>query len=127
VLGVLAGFAFGLINTASRVLPSLAPGDLLTDPASYVIPAAGLCAVLFYNTTLQRESVVAASAGTIVGQTIFPPAVGLTLLDDETKAGYGALAVTGFLLAILGALLLTRFGDLSEDTPSPPARAARAG
>ena len=127
-LGVLAGCAFGLINTASRVLPSLAPGDLLTDPATYVIPSAGMCAVLFYNTALQRESVVAASAGTIVGQTIFPTVVGLTLLDDETRAGHGPLAITGFLLAVLGALLLTRFGDLSEDTPSvPPAPPPRVG
>ena len=115
-LGLLAGFAFGLVNLASRVLPSLSPGDLIADPATWVLPSAGLCAVLFYNTALQREAVVAASAGTIVGQTVFPTVVGLALLGDDTREGYGPLALAGFVVAIVGTLLLTRFGDLSEDS-----------
>jgi hypothetical protein len=119
-LGLLAGFAFGLVNLASRVLPSLSPGDLVTDPAAWVLPSAGFCAVLFYNTALQRESVVAASAGTIVGQSIFPTAVGLTMLGDATRTGFEPLALSGFVVAILGALLLARFGDLSEDTRTEP-------
>jgi hypothetical protein len=72
--------------------------------------------VLFYNTALQRESVIAASAGTIVGQTIFPTAVGFTLLGDDTRPGFTPLALAGFGVAVLGALLLARFGDVSEDT-----------
>lgn len=124
-LGLLAGCAYGLINLASRVLPSLSPGDLVTDPATWVIPSAGFCAVLFYNTALQRESVVAASAGTIVSQTVFPAAIGLILLGDETRAGFQPLAITGFLLAVVGSLLLTRFGDLSEDNSTAPTRRTR--
>jgi drug/metabolite transporter (DMT)-like permease len=119
-LGLLAGFAFGLVNLASRVLPSLSPADLITDPATWVLPTAGFCAVLFYNTALQRESVVAASAGTVVGQTIFPTAVGLALLGDDTRAGFEPLAVAGFVVAVVGALLLARFGDLAEDTRTVP-------
>ena len=127
-LGVLAGCAYGVINLASRVLPSLSPGDLITDPATWVIPSAGFCAVLFYNTALQRASVVAASAGTIVSQTVFPAAIGLILLGDATREGFEPLAVVGFLLAVVGSLLLTRFGDLSEDSPasSSPRRAIHA-
>jgi drug/metabolite transporter (DMT)-like permease len=125
-LGLLAGFAFGMVNLASRVLPSLSPGDLITDPATWAVPSAGLCAVLFYNTALQRESVVAATAGSDVGQTIFPTAVGFALLGDDTRQGFEPLAAAGFLLAVLGALLLARFGDLSEDSPptapEPPRR-----
>lgn len=116
-LGSLAGLAFGLVNVASRVLPSLSPADLATDPAIYAIPLAGACAVLFYNTALQWESVVAASAGTIVGQTAFPAAVGLLLLGDDTRPGYEAPGIVGFVLAVVASLLLARFGDLSEDTP----------
>lgn len=115
-LGLLAGFAFGLVNLAGRVLPSLSPGHLVVDPATWVLPSAGFCAVLFYNTALQRESVVAASAGTVVGQTIFPTAVGFALLGDDTREGFGPLAYAGFAVALLGAFLLARFGDLSEDT-----------
>jgi hypothetical protein len=115
-LGVLAGFAFGLINTASRVLPSLAPGDLITDPATYVIPTAGLCAVLFYNTALQRESVVASSAGTVVGQTIFPTAVGFAVLGDNTREGFAPLAFAGFAVSLPRRLPAGALRDLSEDT-----------
>jgi drug/metabolite transporter (DMT)-like permease len=128
-LGLLSGCAYGVINLASRVLPSLSPGALISDPATWVIPSAGFCAVLFYNTALQRASVVAASAGTIVSQTVFPAAVGLILLGDATRAGFQPLAIVGFLLAVVGSLLLTRFGDLSEDSspaPSHPPRPVRA-
>lgn len=127
-LGLLAGFMFGLVNLCSRVLPGFAPSDLIADPAFWAMPCAGLCAMLFYNTALQRESVVAASAGTIVGQTIFPAAVGLALLDDHTRAGFAGMAIAGFAVAVLGTLLLTRFGDLSEDAPAPePDRAPVPG
>jgi hypothetical protein len=71
--------------------------------------------------------VVAASAGTIVGQTIFPTAVGFALLGDDTREGFHPLAVAGFAVALLGALLLARFGNLSEDTRTeshdPPSKA----
>jgi drug/metabolite transporter (DMT)-like permease len=124
-LGLLSGCAYGVINLASRVLPSLSPGALVSDPATWVIPSAGFCAVLFYNTALQRASVVAASAGTIVSQTVFPAAVGLLLLGDATRAGFQPLAVIGFLLAVVGSLLLTRFGDLSEDSSPAPSHPPR--
>jgi drug/metabolite transporter (DMT)-like permease len=121
-LGLLAGFAFGLVNLCSRVLPNFEPGVLLTAPTFYAMPLAGLCALLFLNTALQRESVVAASAGTILGQTIFPAAVGLVALGDHTRDGLMPLAIAGFVVALVGTLLLTRFGDLSEDE----GRAARS-
>lgn len=117
-LGCLAGLAFGLVNLGSRMIPSFAPADLLAEPAAWMLPFAGLCALLFYNTALQRESVVAASAGTIVGQTTFPAIVGLVALGDHTRPGFQTLATVGFVVAVLGALLLTRFGDLSEDIPA---------
>ncbi|HEY2193905.1 MAG TPA: hypothetical protein VGH76_16635 [Actinomycetospora sp.] len=114
-LGLLAGFAFGLVNLCSRVLPSFEPAVLLTAPSFYAMPLAGLCALLFLNTALQRESVVAASAGTILGQTIFPAAIGLVALGDHTRDGFTSLAIAGFVVALVGTLLLTRFGDLAED------------
>lgn len=125
-LGLLAGFGFGLVNVASRVLTSFAPGDLIRDPAVYVLPLAGFWAFLFYATALQRESVIAATAGTVAGQTIFPALVGLLLLGDETRPGFEVLAGTGFGVTVGCAVALARFGDLSEDTPSPPAVKAAA-
>lgn len=119
-LGLLAGFAFGLVNLCSRVLPAFTPSVLVGQPTLWAMPVAGLCALLFLNTALQRESVVAASAGTILGQTIFPAAVGLVALGDHTRTGLAPLAIAGFVVAIGGMLLLTRYGDLSEDNAGPP-------
>ena len=115
-LGLLAGFSFGLVNLCSRVLPSFSPAALVVEPTLWAMPVAGLCALLFLNTAFQRESVVAASAGTILGQTIFPAAVGLFALGDHTRDGFTLPAVAGFVVALAGTLLLTRFGDISEDT-----------
>ncbi len=122
-LGFLAGCAFGLVNLCSRVLPDFSPSVLVAQPTLWAMPVAGLCALLFLNTAFQRESVVAASAGTILGQTIFPAAVGLFALGDHTRDGFAPLAVTGFVVALAGTLLLTRFGDLSEDDRAPSSRA----
>jgi drug/metabolite transporter (DMT)-like permease len=118
-LGLLAGFSFGLVNLCSRVLPDFSPATLVGQPTFWAMPAAGLCALLFLNTAFQRESVVAASAGTILGQTFFPTAVGLFALGDHTRDGFAPLAVAGFVVALAGTLLLTRFGDISEDSRAP--------
>jgi hypothetical protein len=126
-LGLLAGFSFGLVNLCSRVLPSFSPLDLVAQPTLWAMPAAGLCALLFLNTAFQRESVVAASAGTILGQTIFPAAVGLFALGDHTRNGYAPLAIAGFVVALAGTLLLTRFGDISEDNRAPSPATATEG
>ena len=120
-LGLLAGCGFGLTSLASRVVQPTSILALATDPATYVLPTAGFLAFLFYATALQRESVTAATAGTVVGQTLFPGLIGLLVLGDEVSSG--ALALLGFLITIAGALTLARFGDVSEDTATvSPAR-----
>jgi drug/metabolite transporter (DMT)-like permease len=113
-LGLLAGCGFGLTSLASRVIDPSSITALATDPATYVLPTAGFLAFLFYATALQRESVTAATAGTVVGQTVFPGLIGLLVLGDEVSSG--VLALVGFLVTIIGALTLARFGDVSEDT-----------
>jgi drug/metabolite transporter (DMT)-like permease len=113
-LGLLAGCGFGLTSLASRVVDPSSVYALATDPAAYVLPTAGFLAFLFFATALQRESVTAATAGTVVGQTVFPGLIGLLVLGDEVSSATPALI--GFLVTIAGALTLARFGDVSEDT-----------
>jgi drug/metabolite transporter (DMT)-like permease len=121
VLGLLAGCGFGLTSLASRVIDPSSIASLASDPATWALPTAGFLAFLFYATALQRESVTAATAGTIVGQTVFPGLVGLLVLGDEVRSG--TFALVGFLVTIVGALTLARFGDVSEDSAtSDPAR-----
>ena len=63
----------------------------------------------------------ATTAALVVGETTVPALVGLILLGDTTRRGFAPLGVTGFVLAVGGALALSRYGELVEAKP-PPAR-----
>lgn len=128
-LGLLAGFGFGLTSVASRLLSDLAVSHLIIDPALYIMPTAGLLALLFYATALQRESVTAATAATVVGQTVLPAFAGVLLLGDHARTGVFWYGIGGFIIATVAALTLARFGDLSEDTAAMAQRrqAAESG
>jgi drug/metabolite transporter (DMT)-like permease len=116
MLGLTAGFGFGFVAVGSRVLTSLAPLDLLRDPATYVVAAGGLVAMLFFATALQRGSVTTTTAAVVVAETLMPALIGVLLLGDHTRHGYVPVAAVGFALAVTGALTLARFGE-------PPAEA----
>ncbi|MCR6030747.1 hypothetical protein GGQ22_04730 [Nocardioides sp. zg-579] len=128
-LGAVAGLAFGATAVASRMLPGdLSPdhvldevGPLLRSPATYALAVAGVVALLTYSTALQRGSVTAATAPLVVGETVAPALVGLLLLGDQTRPGWGPLALLGFVLAVAGAVSLARHGDVQPATPATPA------
>jgi len=124
-LGAIAGLAFGATSVAARMLPgSLAPdqifgqmGELLRSPATYALAIAGALAMLTYSTALQRGTVTQATAPLVVGETVAPAIVGLLLLGDEPREGWGWVAALGFALAVGGAVSLSRHGEVIEDTP----------
>lgn len=125
-LGLVAGLGFGFVAIGARVLTSIAPLDVLHDPAAYVVAGGGATAFLFLTTALQRGSVTTTTAAVVVAETVVPALVGVTLLGDESRHGFVWFAVLGFLLAVTGALALARFGEpASEETdaPSSPAPA----
>jgi len=127
VLGAIAGLGFSIVAIGARVLTSLAPLDLITDPAAYALAAAGVAALLFYATALQRGSVTATTAAMVVAETVIPAAIGIWLLGDHTRGGLAPLAITGFILAVSGTLALARFGEPAptgdESAPATPASA----
>jgi drug/metabolite transporter (DMT)-like permease len=111
VLGAVAGLGFGLTALAARSLTNLSPAHLVRDPALYAAVGGGVVAFLFFATGLQRGSVTAVSAAVVVGETAVPAVVGILVLGDHTRPGFAAVAVVGFLLAVAGALALSRFGE----------------
>ena len=125
VLGLVSGISFGAVALASRVLVGFRPGELLRDPAAYVIVAAGALAFLCLTTAMQRGSVTMVTALLVVGETVLPAVIGVALLGDRTRPGYGPVAVLGFLAAVGAALALARFGELDapEAEPVPDGRA----
>lgn len=110
-LGLVAGLCFGLVAVAGRVIPSLAPLDLLRDPALYVVAVAGALAMLFFATALQRGGVTTATAMMVLGETVMPSLIGVLLLGDRTRPGFAVVALIGFVLAVAAALALARFGE----------------
>ncbi|MEU1516616.1 hypothetical protein ABZ490_31495 [Streptomyces sp. NPDC005811] len=116
VLGVGAGVGFGVVEVSVRLIDSLSPADLVTDPAVYALLLGGGAAFLSLTSALQRGSPTTATAGMVIGETIGPALVGVVWLGDRTREGLAWLAVLGFLIAVTGALTLARFGEAPEET-----------
>ncbi|MBS2963870.1 hypothetical protein KGA66_12500 [Actinocrinis puniceicyclus] len=114
VLGALAGFLFGCFGIAVRVIPSLALHRLVTDPAAYAAVIASVTGFMFFAGALQRGSVTATTAALVVGETTIPALVGLIALGDTARRGFAPLGVAGFVLAVGGALALSKYGELVE-------------
>ncbi|SEO18560.1 hypothetical protein SAMN05216267_101976 [Actinacidiphila rubida] len=113
VLGLGAGFGFGIVEVAVRLIDGLSPAALFGNPALYALLLGGGAAFLLLTSALQRGSVTVATAGMVIGETIGPALVGVLALGDKTRQGWGPVAIAGFVLAVLGALALARFGEVA--------------
>jgi drug/metabolite transporter (DMT)-like permease len=116
-LGLAAGLLFGVLGTAVRVLPSLSVSSLVGDPATYAVAIAGVTGGWLYASAMQRGSVVAATAVVLLGETVPPALIGLLFLGDHTRPGWLPAAGLGFAVALIGALLLARFGEITDGQP----------
>jgi drug/metabolite transporter (DMT)-like permease len=120
LLGVVSGLEFGALGLALRVIPNFDFRTLLTDPATYTVVVAGIVAGLFYASALQRGGVVVATAMMLIGETIPPAALGVWLLGDHARPGWTPVALGGFVVAVGGACLLARFGEITKPQASEP-------
>lgn len=119
VLGLGAGFGFGVVEISVRLIDSLSPAQLFANPALYALLLGGGAAFLLLTSALQRGSVTVATAGMVIGETIGPALVGVLALGDRTRQDWGPVAVAGFVLAVLGALALARFGEVAPAERNP--------
>ena len=111
VLGTVAGFGFGAVGVAARVLNGFAPLTLLRDPAAYAVAAAGIVSFVFYATALEGGSVTVATSAVVLAETLPPAIVGVVFLGDTTRHGLTPVAAIGFALAVASAVMLARFGE----------------
>lgn len=115
-LGLLCGLGFGIVALATRVLTDFAPDALVRNPAAYALAVGGLLSYLVYTIALQGGVVTAVAASMVVGETVLPAVVGLLFLGDHSRPGiFVPLAVIGFVLAVVGALALSRFAEGEPD------------
>ncbi|MEU3524245.1 hypothetical protein AB0E62_10310 [Streptomyces sp. NPDC038707] len=111
-LGVLSGVGFGVTSLAVRVMDISSVAGVLTDGATYALIIGGLGGYLSYALAMRRGSVTAATAAGTLMEIAGPGLVGILLLDDRARPGYGWLALTGLVLAAAGTLALSRFGEV---------------
>lgn len=127
LLGLLAGLGYAGVAISARLLEDGSISELLQGFTTYTLPLSGALAFILYSLALQRGSVTLATTPMIALQTITPAAVGVFVLDDAVRAGWGVAAVGGFVLTAIGALVLVRFEsvkDASETATSTEARPA---
>jgi hypothetical protein len=118
-LGTVAGFGFGAVGIAARVLNGFAPLTLLRDPAAYAVAAAGIVSFVFYATALEGGSVTVATSAVVLAETLPPAVVGVVFLGDTTRHGLAPVAVAGFALAVASAVMLARFGEAERPAAHP--------
>ncbi|MFE2040271.1 hypothetical protein ACFXAZ_04930 [Streptomyces sp. NPDC059477] len=111
LLGLGAGAGFGVVEISVRLIDSLAVPALFTDPALYALLLGGAAGFLLLTSAFQRGSVTVATAGMVLTETVGPALAGIAWLGDQPRDGLQWLAITGFTAAVVGALILTRFGE----------------
>lgn len=122
--GLCAGAMFGVVAVAVRILNGISDFDIveiLSDPAAYAILLAGVGGYYLNTVALQLGSVNAATAAVVVGETVLPAIVGIIWLGDDAVPGRTWLAVTGFVVAVVGAIVIAWSGAAQA------ANAAEAG
>jgi drug/metabolite transporter (DMT)-like permease len=113
-LGITAGLGYGVLSIAARVLDGFAPIQLVKDPASYAVAAAGIISFMFYATALEGGSVTTATAAVVLSETVPPAVIGVIFLGDQTRPGLGGVAWLGFAIAVASAVMLARFGEAHQ-------------
>src|SRR5271166_4079411 len=113
-LGAIAGLGYAVLAVSARILPGFAPLELVKSPAAYTLAAAGIVSFLLYATALEGGSVTTATAAVVLAETMPPAVVGVLFLGDTTRHGLAGVAVLGFILAVVCAVALARFGEASD-------------
>jgi drug/metabolite transporter (DMT)-like permease len=120
VLGFGAGAGFGVDEIAVRLIDSvdLTQAAFYTNPAIYALVAGGAAGFLLLTSALSRGSVTTAVAGMVIGETVGPALVGVAWLGDRTRPGLGWMVEAGFVVAVIAALALSRFGEAPDPVDS---------
>ncbi len=106
LLGLMAGVGYAIVGISARILPGFSVAELAGAGTAYLLVVAGVLAFLLYSVSLQRGSVTVATAPMIAAQTIVPSIIGLALLGDTIRSGFGPAATLGFVLAGAAAAVL---------------------
>lgn len=118
VVAFASGLGFSVVGIAARTLePPESVGQLLLEPAAWAIVVNALAATVVFAMALQLGRPTGVTAVMYTTKTALASFVGLVYLDDQVRAGFGALAVVGFVAAITGAVVAAHFSGSSVQRP----------
>lgn len=110
LLALGAGLAFACVAVSARSLELPDPAwKLILQPAIWSIVINGVLGTVLFALALQRGSVTVVAAVTYTTNTVLPAIIGILFLGDEVRSGYALVATAGFLIAVSGAIALSRF------------------
>src|SRR5258708_6333741 len=112
---------FAVQAVSGGILPGLSPQQVIRSPATCALAAAGIVSFLLYTAALEGGSVTVATAAVVLAETTPPAVVGVIFLGDSTLPGLTGVAVLGFILAVVCAVALARFGEAGERREAPVA------
>ena len=69
---------------------------------------------MLYAAALDGGTVTTATAAVILAETLPPALIGVLFLGDTTRPGLAVVAGFGFVLAVICAVALARFGEAGE-------------
>lgn len=116
-LGVLSGCAYSVVGLCVRGIagaPTFDMGRLVADPLLWAVPIAGYAGLHLAAVGLTRASLVSVTSAIVATETIVAALLGITLAGDATRPGLLWVAVGGFVLVLVGATSLARFGGQLE-------------
>jgi hypothetical protein len=117
-----AGLGFSVVGISARTLDTPdSAWQLILEPTVWAIVLNGLTAAVAFAMALQKGGATAVTAIMFTTNTALSSLIGLTYLDDRTRAGFTAAAAAGFILAITGAIGTAHYASLARHKTSPTA------
>ncbi len=120
----LAGLGFGATSLAVRAVRLPGGGDivdLLRQPAVYVVVAFWLIGMISYSRALVRGELSVVTAVFTITEVVVPGLVGMLVLHDQVRPGWGWVVAAGLVFATSGVLQLAL-----SPTQHPAVRSAAA-
>jgi len=115
-----AGLGFGGTGIAARVLQVPDPWwHLGASPVLWALAGYGLVALYCYAAALQRGRITVVAAVTFAVETVVPALIGLALLGDRARDGFGVVAAAGFVATLGAAVALARLAEVPTPDPAP--------
>lgn len=107
VMATLSGLGFSLVAIGARAAET--DGSLLRvifHPVAIIVLVGGAIGVIGNIRALEKGSVAIAAAIVSVLEVVIPSAVGISMLGDEVRAGWGVALVIAMTVALSGCVLL---------------------